>query len=224
MSAQAFLSPSMPQQATSSYFAAEREEMLPFVPKGAERFLEIGCGAGAFGALLRRTIPNAHIVGVEVYGPAAEEARKVLDDIVELPVETAIERLPQKSFDCVICNDVLEHLVDPWLVLRRVRGLLRTGGSVIASLPNVRHFPVFRSYFLEADWRYEQWGVLDQTHLRFFTARSLSRMFEETGYLVEKVEGIFPEKFSWKAALLNIAMRGRLDDMRYQRFAVVARS
>ncbi len=197
--------------------------MLAFIPEDARRFLELGCGSGGFGALLRETRHDAHIIGVEIHPKSAEEARKRLDDVIEQPVEIALELIPAGSVDCVICNDVLEHLVDPWSVLLQIKRVLQPHGSVVSSIPNVRHFPVFKNYFLGGDWRYEKWGVLDRTHLRFFTISSIERMFSETGFRTTLIEGIFGEPLPWKAALLNRLLGGKLTDMQYERFACVAR-
>lgn len=205
-----------------AYYASERREMLPFIPKDAARFVELGCGAGAFGALLRKTRAEAHVVGVEIHSDAAREARDRLNEVIEQPVDVALKMIPDASVDCVVCNDILEHLVDPWGVLAQIRGILRPEGVIVSSIPNVRYFPVFREYFLGGDWRYEKWGVLDRTHLRFFTSTSIKRMFVEAGYADIRIEGIFGQPLPWKAALLNRALRGRLDDMQFERFACVA--
>lgn len=206
-----------------SYYQNQRREMLGFIPVDAVRFLELGCGSGGFGGFLRESRKNVHITGIEIHAESAQEARSHLDVVIEKPVETAFASIAQGSMDCVICNDVLEHLVDPWAVLQSIRTVLRPSGTVVSSIPNVRHFPVFKNYFLSGDWQYEKWGVLDRTHLRFFTKKSIERMFNETGFTTSRIEGIFGHPLPWKAALLNRLMRGRLDDMQFERFACVAR-
>lgn len=206
----------------TSYYNVERVEMLQYIPPAARAFLEIGCGAGSFGSLLRRKIPDSHVTGVEIHQTSAQKARERIDVVIELAIEEAIEKIPDQSIDCVVCNDVLEHLMDPWEVLRRLRRVLRPHGTVVSSIPNVRHFPVFKKYFLGGDWKYEEMGVLDRTHLRFFTRMSIARMFEECGYAVSRNEGIFGEPLPWKAALLNKCLGGVLEDMKYERIATQA--
>lgn len=205
-----------------SYYQGQRREMLAYIPENAQRFLELGCGSGGFGALLRESRHNAHIIGVEIHPQSAQEARQRLDSVIEQPVETALASIPAGSIDCVVCNDVLEHLHDPWSVLLQIKRVLQPHGSVVSSIPNVRHFPVFKNYFLGGDWRYEKSGVLDRTHLRFFTKSSIERMFSETGFRTSVIEGIFRQPLPWKAALLNRLLGGRLTDMQYERFACVA--
>lgn len=204
------------------YYQGQRPEMLAFIPKDAQRIVELGCGAGGFSALLRETRKDSYVIGIEIHPESAQEARRRLDEVIEQPVEIALESIPAGSIDCVVCNDVLEHLVDPWAVLRQVKKILRPQGSVVSSIPNVRHFPVFKSYFLQGDWRYEKWGVLDRTHLRFFTKSSIERMFSESGFRTSRIEGIFGQPLPWKAALLNRFLGGKLTDMQYERFACVA--
>lgn len=216
------LDSTQPQTPDKSYYQGKRPEMLAFIPPNANRFLELGCGAGGFGGLLRDTRNGAHIIGVEVHPESAVEARKLLDHVIEQSVEIALESIPAGSIDCVICNDVLEHLVDPWAVLRQIKTVLAPQGSVVSSIPNVRHFPVFKNYAFDGSWQYEKWGVLDRTHLRFFTKSSIDLLFSETGFRVSRIEGIFGQPLPWKAALLNRVLRGRLTDMQYERFACVA--
>lgn len=206
-----------------SYYRGQRVEMLDFIPLSAQRFVELGCGAGGFGALLRHTRPGAHVTGIEIHAQSAAEARLRLDAVLEETVESALDSIPPASIDCVVCNDILEHLVDPWAVMLQIKRILQPNGSMVASIPNVRHFPVFKNYFLGGDWEYESCGVLDRTHLRFFTKSSILRMFEETGFYASRIEGIFGRSLPWKAALLNRLLRGKLSDMEYERFACVAR-
>lgn len=211
-----------PERPDMSYYRSQRPEMLPFIPAPAHRFLELGCGAGGFGALLRQTRPDSSVTGIEIHRQSALEARTRLDAVIEQPIDVALDSMAAASFDCVICNDVLEHLVDPWAVCLQIRRILRPGGALVASIPNVRHFPVFKKYFLGGDWEYEKWGVLDRTHLRFFTRTSIERLFSETGFRAARIEGIFGQPLPWKAALLDRLLGAKLSDMQYERFACVA--
>jgi len=212
------------QPSDMSYYRGQRREMLTFIPEQAQRFVELGCGAGAFGELLRQARPGCIVSGVEIHPQAACEARSRLDHVIELPIETALDIMEASSVDCVICNDVLEHLSDPWAVCLQIKRILRQSGTIVASIPNVRYFPVFKKYFWGGDWEYEKWGVMDRTHLRFFTKRSIERLFFETGFHAEQIEGIFSQPLPWKAALLNRLLKGKLNDMRYERYACVAKS
>ena len=206
----------------SVYFGYSREEMLPFVPEQATEILEVGCGSGAFAATLKRSRP-VRITAIEPFPTAAEIAAKQVDSLIRGSIEDGLHELQGQRFDCVVMNDVLEHLVDPWATLEALGPLLGADGVVVASIPNIRYMPVLREYFVEGEWRYQDFGVMDRTHLRFFTRKSILRMFAECGYEVVQIEGINASRLAWKFGLLNRLLRGRFDDARFMQFAVVAR-
>jgi len=125
--------------------------------------------------------------------------------------------------DCVVCNDVLEHLRDPWTLVRRLRDLLVPGGCLVASIPDMRHFEVMKDLLLRRQWRYVDAGVLDRTHLRFFTEKTVRELFEQAGLVMERLDGINGEPCPWKFGQLNRLLFNALDDMRWLQFACVAR-
>ena len=96
---------------------------------------------------------------------------------------------PPSRFDAIVCGDVLEHLRDPGRLLRRAREWLKADGSLVASIPNVRHHSVVRS-ILEGNWTYESAGLLDQTHLRFFTRREIEKLFFRAGFAIEEMRSV----------------------------------
>jgi 2-polyprenyl-3-methyl-5-hydroxy-6-metoxy-1,4-benzoquinol methylase len=93
-----------------------------------------------------------------------------------------------ECFDLVICGDVLEHLRDPGNVLRQIHRWLKDGGRVLCCLPNVRYWRIWRNLIFKGDWRYTSDGIMDQTHLRFFTTKSFKRMLTEASFVVEREE------------------------------------
>lgn len=157
---------------SESYFAHARVEVAPLLPKHCGRVLEIGCGAGATLAWLRHAGLADHTVGVEISQEAARVAQTQVDDVHCLDFERDGGALRQQ-FDVILCLDVLEHMVDPWGVLDRlVSKNLADGGTLVASLPNIRHYSVLLPLIFQGRWDYEEAGLLDRTHLRFFTRRS----------------------------------------------------
>jgi 2-polyprenyl-3-methyl-5-hydroxy-6-metoxy-1,4-benzoquinol methylase len=135
--------------------------------------LEIGCGSGATLGWLRQEHHAVRTVGVEIAEAAAEEARSVADDVFCLDFERHDLPGGTEKFDLVLCLDVLEHMVDPWAVVDRLaKQYLETGGTLIISLPNVRHYSVVLPLLFGGRWDYEDAGLLDRTHLRFFTKTS----------------------------------------------------
>jgi 2-polyprenyl-3-methyl-5-hydroxy-6-metoxy-1,4-benzoquinol methylase len=139
--------------------------------------------------------------------------------------------LPIGTFDCIFFNDVLEHMLAPEMALRHARALLAPGGVIVASIPNIRSFPVVWQLIFHASWEYRDCGVLDRTHLRFFTKSSIINMFEREGFALESICGINAYKgipnvsrHLWRAfRLANAFFLGKFDDMKFQQFAVVAR-
>lgn len=203
-----------------AYFGRSRPEMLKFVPVDARKILDVGCGAGAFAAQLLRD--GSEVWGIELDPAMASVARTRLSRVLQGSIEAALPSLPAHHFDCIVFNDVLEHLVDPFQVLRDMRPLLAPGGRVVASIPNVRYFYNVRELLLERQWRYRGYGILDRTHLRFFTALSMVDLFQQSGYEMLAQEGINAFD-SWKFRLLERLTRGHVSDMRYEQFACVAR-
>jgi 2-polyprenyl-3-methyl-5-hydroxy-6-metoxy-1,4-benzoquinol methylase len=207
----------------AGYFSNPRPEMIAFVPSQARRLLDFGCGDGAFGAALKAA-RGIEVVGVEPASQAAEAARQRLDRVVSADIQSEALPLEARSFDCVVCNDVLEHLADPWTALQRLRDYVRPGGWLVASIPNVRHHRVVRRLIWPGEWRYEDDGVLDRTHLRFFTKRSATDLVAGAGFQIERVEGINRSSLPAWLRVINGLASGAFDDMQYLQFAIVARS
>lgn len=204
------------------YGDQNRDEMLRFIPNDAQTLLDIGCGRGGFGGHLKSKL-NVEVHGVELNAAAAQHARSRLDEVFELDLERNPHELPTGRYDVVTFLDVLEHLQDPWSMLRRAHAWLKPGGTVIASLPNLRYYPVFKDLVLTNRFEYQENGVLDRTHLRFFTVSSVERLFGDTGYRTISVTGINPSPFPWKLGLLNRLLGDALGDTRYMQFAVSGR-
>ncbi len=205
-----------------NYFADERAEMAALVPSNVERILDVGCGNGGFGAALKRARP-AEVWGIEMVPKVADIAAGKLDHVLRGTFTECRSQLPAEYFDCIAFNDVLEHMEDPYTALKQARQLLRKGGVIIASIPNVRYIDVVRNLVWQGRWDYQDWGVLDRTHLRFFTRQSIIDTFADCGYQIETIGGIYPKAGGPKFKILNLLFFGRLDDMRYQQFALRTR-
>lgn len=202
---------------TLAYFRTPRREMLEFVPAGVKAVLEIGCGTGAFGALVKQQ-RDCRYVGVELVEQQARQARNCLDEVVVANIEQSKLTFPLRSFDCLVCNDVLEHLVDPWTALQELTRFLRPGGFVVLSLPNVRFSEVVKDLVVRKKWEYKEQGVLDRTHLRFFTELSVRSLCETAGLTVLKLKGINAITYAWRLRLLNLMLMGALNDMRFMQY------
>jgi 2-polyprenyl-3-methyl-5-hydroxy-6-metoxy-1,4-benzoquinol methylase len=210
-----------PDQKPKGYFTNERNEMLRYIPLTSKRILDVGCGSGNFGKLMKSQM-NVEVWGVEICENAAKESVNNIDRIIVGNIEKGDLGLPLNYFDCIVFNDVLEHLCDPWNVLVRCKAFLHEAGYIVVSIPNIRYYPHIRSLLVSKNWEYKDEGILDRTHLRFFTERSIREMFLHCGYQIIQLEGINRCKFSRKLQILNFFLRNSLEDMRYLQFAVVA--
>ncbi len=170
------------------YFGLVRPEVLALVPMTARRVLDIGCGAAGLGAAIKAR-QGAEVVGIEADEGAAAVARGRIDEVLVGDVERLAPEFPPGSFDAIVCADVLEHLREPERILRMARDWLAPDGRLIASVPNVRHHSVVRS-LLEGNWTYEPAGLLDRTHLRFFTRRELEKLFHRAGFVVDELRWV----------------------------------
>jgi 2-polyprenyl-3-methyl-5-hydroxy-6-metoxy-1,4-benzoquinol methylase len=210
----------------SFYFEQARPEMQQFVPANCKRILDVGCGQGKFGELLKQS-RSIEVWGIEPVAAAAAEAATKLDHVIEGMFIPEAD-LPSENFDAIFFNDVLEHLFDPAAALQLARKLLKPDGVVIASIPNIRHFLTMWELIVRREWHYGDSGILDRTHLRFFTKKSIIALFADCGFNVERIEGInshwggTPRKWlSYK--IINGLTFNAIEDMKHLQFAVVAK-
>jgi methionine biosynthesis protein MetW len=176
----------------------------------ASRILDVGCGAGALGEMIKQR-QHAVVYGIEIDDAAACKAKERLDYVWQVTVEQALPEISDSSLDVIIAADVLEHLVNPWKVLSEIYRKLVPGGRVVASVPNIQHWTLLRQ-LLEGYWEYQSDGILDYTHLRFFTKRSIEELFWSAGFAISKLEathryGRIPPRF--RNALKRIVVHAR---------------
>jgi SAM-dependent methyltransferase len=173
--------------------SVEKRAVLARVPAGA-RVLEIGAHTGFFSHALRAR--GCRVTALEVDPRAASHAAAHADRVVVGDVEDpAVRARVGGPFDVVLLMHVLEHLVDPWAVLRALRADLDRGGRAIVLLPNVACWRVRKALFLRGALEYEDTGILDRTHLRFFTIDSSRALLESSGWGIvdwEPVETCVP--------------------------------
>lgn len=167
----------------ANYYAQARPEVAALVPAASHRVLDVGCGAGHLGRLLKER--GHHVTGLELVPEAAAEASRCLDRVVTADVEAGFP-FDAGSFDAVVFADLLEHLVDPWRVVREAAALLAPGGVVVASVPNMQNLDVLRR-LVRGRWDYRERGILDRGHLRFFTLSTVRDLFAQAGLAVTHV-------------------------------------
>ncbi len=176
---------------------------LPINP--TTKILEIGCGCGETGALALSEGRCGSYSGVEICAASAECAKTKLTEVIVGDVETLDLPWASATFDALIVSEVLEHLIDPWSALRRLRPLLKVGGSVFASSPNVSHYRVLVMR-ARGEWTLTDAGVMDRTHLRWFTPKTYRELFESSGYRVDSVKAL--GALGTKARLASFLSRG----------------
>ena len=161
------------------YYANARRNIADLVPQSARRVLDVGCGQGLTGGLLR-VERGIEVVGVELHSEVAEIAKSHLSRVVVGDLESMDLPFDHGYFDCIIFADVLEHLVNPWGALQKVVKYLSIGGTIIASIPNIRNLDVL-SKLAGGTWGYTEQGIMDRTHLRFFALADMFKLFEQVG-------------------------------------------
>lgn len=205
------------------YEDGQRTPLLKLVPRSTERILDIGCNRGGFGRSIKAMWP-AEVWGVEPDAKSAAVARERLDHVVtdffhdENPI-------PDKYFDLITFNDSLEHMIDPAQALELCKRKLRPGGKIHCCVPNMRHIDNLEHLILDKDWRYEEQGIRDRTHLRFFTRKSIARLFQELGFRVVETIGVNESWWDPKKRYRRLFFRlfpSFTRDMRRVQFVVIA--
>ena len=208
-----------------TYYMNARIDLMQLMQHDSQssiRVLEIGCGAGVTLGRIQYCYPNAEVYGVELVDEVASLGA-VNFDIICGNVESMDLPYEQEYFDYIIFGDVLEHLVNPALVLKKVRTYLKKDGYVLASIPNLMNAEVIYS-LLQGHFPYEEAGIRDETHLRFFTYQEIVKLFERTGYRIEAVmttllEGMttdtYKKFFDQLLAIEGVADRDFFDAYQY---------
>ena len=169
------------------YVPSARPEVAALLPPAYATVLEVGCAKGGFRPSL---LPAAEVWGIEPHPAAAEQARAAGYRMLVGSFEAVAAQCPDAYFDLVVCNDVIEHMADHDAFLEAIRAKLRPGGVLVGSVPNVRYFGHLVKLLVRKDWQYVEQGILDRTHLRFFTVRSLRRTLLAHGYVIQRLQGL----------------------------------
>ena len=152
--------------------------------------LDVGCAVGYIGEFLRRSSPSRWLAGIEIDPGAAEKARPHYDQVIVGSIDDpAVWSQLRRKVDAMIFGDVLEHTADPIVVLRLARPKLSDDGLIVVSIPNIGYVKV-RLRLLLGKFDYEDWGIMDRTHLRFFTLKTVQEMLRQAGYAIVHREGV----------------------------------
>ena len=201
---------------SQKYSGNLRSEIIPLLPEHYTATLEIGCADGEFSykclgdECLKWVIePNA-IFSDSLHSKGFE--RVFISDFF-----TIVDELPDDYFDLVICNDVIEHMHDHDLFLSLIKDKMKDGAVLVGSVPNMRYYKVLRDYLFKKKWEYQDSGILDKTHLRWFTFISLRETFLRHGYQIESLIGLNgTDRIKMFILLINIFLFGSQQDIKYQ--------
>lgn len=212
---------------SADYFTHPRAaQVSALLPGPMGRVLDVGCGAGSTLAELRASGACRWTAGIELVPEAAADARRAGIDVV---IEGSIEEhdferdFAPHSLDAILCLDVLEHLLDPWTTVRRLSALLAPKGVLIASLPNVRNTAVVLPLLFRGRWSYEPFGLLDRTHLRFFTRETAVALVESGGLRVDVVRPVGTD-WSVRKRVARMMTFGAFDDLFAFQYLIRARA
>ncbi len=205
--------------ADHGYYENERPEIARLVPATARVILDVGCGKGRLGEMLKRAAQERKVYGIEYHPSIAQEAGKVLDGVLVGDIQTMTIDFAPEFFDCIIFADVLEHVIDPAGALIRLRPHLKKDGAVLCSIPNIRHYTAIMKVI--KGWDYDDYGIFDRTHLRFFSLKSMQRLLGDAGFVVEHVQPRIAA--SKKMRVLNTLLLGALNDFLAMQYLLLAR-
>jgi 2-polyprenyl-3-methyl-5-hydroxy-6-metoxy-1,4-benzoquinol methylase len=209
---------------TTRYFATARNEIVPFLPARVSRMLDVGCGAGATTASIKAIRDVAWAGGVEFVDEIAAQAEEVCDrvwrgDAALAPLEAEIA---PASLDLILCLDVLEHMPDPWTMVRRLSGLVAPNGRLIVSVPNIRNWKFVWRLATRGDFHYRDAGLLDRTHLRFFVRKTAIELATCGGLELVSAESAQAWRFPDMRWTLSRLSGGGLDEIMAKQWLVVA--
>lgn len=199
-------------------------ELMSMIPSSSRRLVDVGCMQGSLARVWREQHPAAEVIGIDIDADYAELAKQHCTRALAGDIETLDDAAFDSLFpsDCWIFGDCMEHLRDPWAVLRRIRARIDADGCVLICIPNAQHWSV-QWRLLSGHFRYEDSGMLDRTHLRWFTRQTLLEMFAETGWAV--AQGMTrsiqaPQQEGMLAALARYAQEIGLDGEQARRDAL----
>lgn len=206
------------------YFGTCRKELIALIPQGNYRILDVGCGNGSTGEILKKSGKTREIVGIEIDASAAQKASQKLDKVISGDVEQIELPFKKGYFNYIICGDLIEHLIDPWNTLKKLSKYLSPNGFLIASIPNVRHWSVLKPLLFKNEWNYVEAGILDKGHLRFFTYNSILDLFTNSGFRVCKIfnKVLNYHRNSSKVKLFNLFTFNRYSDIFTHQYIIVA--
>jgi len=186
-------------------------DLLKLIPQDAKRIVEVGCSSGALAREYKKNNPGCTFIGIEIDQEYSTLAKRFCDEVYVANIESIEDSIWDTlvGADCFVFGDTLEHLQDPWKVLRKIKTIIPPTGSIVCCVPNAQHWSLQVKLNI-GDFRYVESGLLDKTHLRWFTRQTLIELFADTGFVVRDIQPrIFdePQREDFIALLKRISKR-----------------
>lgn len=185
------------------------QQLYNLIPNGLRSIIEIGSGSGVLAKAIKLRSPATEYIGVEIDSEYSELSSrfcdKVLIDNIEDPTPALIPLIQHTS--AIIFSDVLEHLYDPWKTLKFIRDNISSNCSIYASIPNIQHWSIIFG-LISGNFNYSESGLLDKTHLRFFTKSTIQSLFDKSGFEVKSIEPrifSFPDQDKYLSIIKDIS-------------------
>lgn len=161
-------------------------DLLAFIPATSRKLIEVGCSSGAMAREFKKIQPNCHYLGIDIDADYVQLAKRYCDESLTLDIEAVEDNFYQQyqDVDCWIFGDTLEHLKDPWRVLSKIRQVIPAHGCVVACIPNAQHWTMLARLSV-GDFRYQDSGLMDRTHIRWFTRQTMIELFEQSGFRIQ---------------------------------------
>lgn len=215
-------------QKAPDYFSTIRKDLISLINPNAKgiKILEIGAAYGETLCFLKQNSIASEAVGVDIFEDTKNKQNyKPIDKFIFGDIEKIDLPEYEKHFDLILLPDVLEHLIEPKRVLDKLKMYLKEDGQIILSMPNIRHYSALKQIFLKGDFQYEESGIFDYTHMRFYCRKNIQELLESSGYKVVKQESSitnFKGKSITKA--INLITFGIFEEFfSYQYFFVVTK-
>jgi methionine biosynthesis protein MetW len=170
-------------------YIGPRNDILGLIPNNASKILDVGCSIGEIGKKIKKN-KVAEVTGIEIEPNMAELAKIHLDRVIVEDIECLdlLKNFKINYFDCIILSDVLEHLKEPWTILKSLKKILRIDGTMISSIPNIRHYGTIANLVFKGNWPHRERGIHDINHLRFFTLKTIKELFNNTGLTISEIK------------------------------------
>lgn len=207
------------------YFTRPRKDLISFLPEGTDlKILEVGAGGGDTLIELKQSGKASEVAGIELFVlDGTYQNNALIDRFIIGNIEEIKPDLRTNYYDAILFGDVLEHLIDPWSVVKNVSGFLKPGGLLIASIPNIRSRQAFKKIFLEGDFGYTSEGLFDKTHYRWFCKKNMIDLLTPASFELVSVTSNLELKKGSGTRILNRLTGRFFEELLTVQFITVSR-